>query len=222
MSASFGYDNLGRLNQVTADYKERPERTGMSVSSAYSYIANGSSWETMTQGSFTSVRVPEPARDVLWSITSSHVTKGTLARFGYGTDNAGRREWATQAGMAFQDFVDSANDATYYRFAYNAASELERATGYRGTSPSLETSPLPGRGFTFTYDQAGNRRTAGISGETVSYWDATNGSGSVGANALNQPQSRGTLRTRASGTTDKTAHVSVDNVPASREADPGR
>ena len=44
--------------------------------------------------------------------------------------------------MAFQDFVDTSSDATFYRYGYNGASELESAVGYRGTNPAATTRPL--------------------------------------------------------------------------------
>lgn len=224
LSTTYDYDNFGRINKVTAAYKTQGARPALSVPTSYSYRPNSSHWETLTQENFSSTRSFEPARDILTAVTSLHSGGGTLATFGYGTDNAGRREWATQSGMAFHDFVDSATDATYYIFRHNAAHELESARGYRGTNPSSEASPLPGRGFGFTYDTAGNRKTASVSGESVSYWDSTGGSGNNGANALNQPRSRGTLKSRVSGTSDKAAVVTLggSGLTATREASPGR
>ncbi|MBM3854084.1 MAG: hypothetical protein FJ399_13175 [Verrucomicrobia bacterium] len=61
-----------------------------------------------------------------------------------------------------------------------------------------------------------------MSGESVSYWDGAGGAGSLGGNNLNQTRSRGTLRTRVSGTSDKNATVTVGGGAATREATPGR
>jgi RHS repeat-associated protein len=57
-----------------------------------------------------------------------------------------------------------------------------------------------------------------VSGDAVSYWPtATAGSaGAEGANALNQPRSRGTLKTRVSGTSHKDAAVTVGGIAAVR------
>ena len=59
-----------------------------------------------------------------------------------------------------------------------------------------------------------------MSGDTGAYWPtATAGTaGGEGANALNQPRSRGTLKTRVSGTSDKAATVTVGGVTALRES----
>lgn len=220
MSLVYGYDDLGRTLSVTADYKAQGSRAALNVPTTYGYKLNSSLWETLTQGSFGATRAFENNRDVLQSITAIHSAAGTVATFGYGTDNAGRREWATQSGTAFGDFVDTAVDATYYRYGYSAAHELQSAIGYRGTNPATTTSPLPGRGFGYTYDTAGNRKTATVSGDSVSYLDSPGGS--EGGNELNQTRSRGTLKTRVSGTSIKTASVTVGAVTASREVNPGR
>jgi RHS repeat-associated protein len=224
MSVAYGYDDFGRVNGVTADYKAIPgTRSALNVPASYTYETKSSMWKGLSQGNFSETRVFEINRDVLTSISANHTTAGPVATFGYGTDDSGRREWMTQSGMAFGDFVDTSADATYYQFKYEGtANELTSAIGYRGITPSQTTSPLPGRGFTYTYDDAGNRMTGGVAGNVASYRQGEAVTDAPGANALNQTRSRDSLKVRVSGTSDKTVSVTVAGNTTTRETSAGR
>lgn len=230
MATTFGYDNLGRIDTVTATYKTQGSRSALTVPARYTYKPGSSLWSTLTQEAFSVRREFEANRDVLLSIDSSHAVAGPVAAFGYGTNDAGRREWMRQVGVAFDDFVDTATDTTYYRYHYDSRGQLAddpssgtiAAQGYRGANPLSTASPLPGRGFSYTYDEAGNRTSAGVSGDSGVYRGGPSAGDSAGANALNQTRSRQTLRTRVSGTSNKDATVTVAGAVATREASPGR
>jgi len=224
MAVAYGFDAFGRVNAVNTAYKAQGSRPALSVPANYRYKDASSMWDKLTQGNYTEERAFETNRDVLLSITADHTATDPIATFGYGTDDVGRRQWATQFGTAFGDFGAAAADATYYRYTYDGRDQLTGAQGYRGNDTNLTTNPLPGRSFGYGYDEAGNRKTAGVSGDTASYWPTTTAgsAGGEGANALNQPRSRGTLKTRVSGTSDKAATVTVGGVTATREGTPAR
>jgi RHS repeat-associated protein len=73
---------------------------------------------------------------------------------------------------------------------------------------------MSGRGLHFTYDTAGNRKTAAVDTEQVSY---TDGQGNPGGNNLNQVKARGILKTRVSGTADPGAGISIDGEAITRD-----
>ncbi len=105
-------------------------------------------------------------------------------------------------------------DAVHWKYSYNSRGEVQTAASYLGADPQSETQPLAGRALGFAYDTAGNRTSAAVDTETVTY---TDGSGKLDGNALNQIKSRGTLRTRVSGTTNANAPVTVGSTAASRQ-----
>lgn len=240
MSVTYGYDTLGRVNAVNTAYIQAGSRPPLSVPSTYRYKVGSTMWDLLTQsdslqsGTYTLERGFEDNRDVLTSITAAHSNIGPaatapVARYGYDTDDVGRRKWATQTGIAFGDQLAS-GDATYYRYNYDARGQLAdsddgtipAAQGYRGTLPTATTTTIPGRGFGYTYDSAGNRKGASVSGTGVSYRSGPGTGDTAGANALNQTQSRGTLKTHVSGSSNPGATVIVGGVTASRTNPAGR
>jgi RHS repeat-associated protein len=231
MSVNYGYDALGRINAVTTDYLASGSRSALSVPSSYRYKGGSTMWDLLTQGSYTLERGFENNRDVLNSITSAHTAVGPaitapVTRNGYETDDVGRRTWGTQTGMAFADMIDA--DATFYRYNYDARGQLAdngttpAAQGYRGTLPTNTTTPMPGRGFGYTYDTAGNRLGASVGSDGVSYRSGPDTTDTAGGNTLNQTRSRGTLKTHVSGTSNPGATVTVGGVTASRTTPAGR
>jgi RHS repeat-associated protein len=76
-----------------------------------------------------------------------------------------------------------------------------------GDDPKKTTAPMPGRGFSYRYDTAGNRTSVSVDSESASYTP----------NSLNQITSRDTLKTRVSGTASADAVVTVGGAAASRQ-----
>ncbi|MBI5692759.1 MAG: RHS repeat-associated core domain-containing protein [Verrucomicrobia bacterium] len=235
MAVTYGYDALGRIETVTTAYAAQGSRPALNVPATYRYRGGSAMWDLLTQGGYTLERDFENQRDLLLSITAAHAAVGPAAqapvtRYGYGTDDAGRRTWATQTGLAFADLIGSASDATYYRYHYDSLGQLANdeingrlaAQAYRGTNPEQTSVPIPGRGFGYTYDTAGNRSGASLSGTAAAYRGGPAASDSAGGNSLNQVRSRDTLKTRVSGTSAPGATVTVGGVTATRTSPAGR
>lgn len=216
-STTYGFDNLGRINGVTAAYPARGVRSPLSVAASYSYKPNSSIWNQLTQGNYEFKRTFEDNRDILTKAEAKLTLSGSptvIASYGYQSDNVGRLEWAKQEGAAFNDGAPT----TYTRFGYNPQRpfELTGAKGYRGIDPASTSDPLPGRSFSYGHDDAGNRTGVAVDTDSVIYRNDVNGQGSPGANALNQTLSRGTLKTRVSGTAHPSTTVSVGGISTNR------
>jgi RHS repeat-associated protein len=181
----------------------------LSASFGYDYTPNSSFWQKLTRGSYSLERTPEAARDAIKTVTAKWGTTTTLTEHTYTTNDAGERASVVQRGTVFGDY-GADNGATSVVYGYNGAGELTAATGYLGTGAS---QALPGRGFAFTYDTAGNRKTAAIGAEQVGY---TDGAGTAGGNNLNQVKQRGTLKTHVSGTASPLATLNVSGATLSR------
>lgn len=194
MGVQYGYDNAGRVGTVDTTYP------GLSRHHDYRYLANSNLWDKVsTTDGYSLERSFELKRNVVsWIVSAYGAT--TKTRFDYGVNTAGQRTWAKLSGTAFEDY----GDATHWKYTYNSRGELETAKSFLGSDPQAETQPLPGRGLGFVYDTAGNRKSASVDTESVTYTDET---GNLGGNALNQIKNRGTLRTRVSGTSNATVTV---------------
>lgn len=219
MKVTLAYDAFGRVKKVTANHLDQTingvNRPGATNAYNYQYTANTDFWESVNNGAFTQERRLETARDILkratgkWSAT-------TVNEHIYTSTNAGDRETVVQSGTAFSgSALDGYGEATWVKYGYNSRGELETAAGYLGGAITDLSRPLPGRGYGFTYDTAGNRVTASVDGDPVSY---TDGAGNVGANLLNQAKQRGTLKTHVSGVASATATVTVDGTSPQRGA----
>jgi RHS repeat-associated protein len=196
-SVAYGYDNLGRLGGVTANYRAQgTARAALSVPFTYQYANQSGLWNQLTQGSFNVGRTFETNRDVLTHI-STNWNNTVLAHYAYSTNTAGQRMSSSQDGTAFADY----GGTTGYTYQYDAVGELTNAV------KSLGGNALPGAHFGYAYDAAGNRTTVSVDSESASY----------AANDLNQVTSRGTLKTRFSGTADPSASISAAGVAVARQ-----
>lgn len=214
LRVDYAYDLFGRVSLVGANYKSQGSRPSLLVNGSYGYGSNPSAWEQLTQGSFVFKRQLASQRDVLDSVESKWGAT-SLTKHTYRFDNAGRTQWRKQEGELFSGSLYAGyGDSTYSRYTYNSRGELTAATDYLGSDPTQTTHPLPGRGLAFQYDTAGNRTAAQVDSEQVSYSD---GAGNPGANALNQVKSRGTLKTRVSGTVNENATVTISGTTVSRK-----
>ncbi len=213
LKTDYAYDLFGRLSAVNANYKAQGGRPALAVNGSYGYGTNPSTWEQLTQGSFMFKRQLASQRNMLDSVESQWGAT-SLTKHAYRFDNAGRTEWMKQEGELFSgSLYPGYGNSTYSRYTYNGRGELTASADYLGSDPAQTTSPLPGRSLAFQYDTAGNRTTASVDSEQVSY---TNGAGSPGANELNQVKTRGTLKTRISGTVNESATVTISGATVSR------
>ena len=90
LSVAYGYDNLGRLGGVTANYKAQGTRPALSVPFTYQYASQSGLWNQLTQGSFNVGRTFEANRDVLTHISTNWNTT-PIAHYAYSTNTAGQR-----------------------------------------------------------------------------------------------------------------------------------
>jgi RHS repeat-associated protein len=195
-SVAYGYDNLGRLGGVTANYKARGGRPALSVPFTYQYASQSGLWNQLTAGNFNVGRTFETNRNVLTHI-STNWNNIALAHYAYATNTAGQRTSSSQDGTAFADY----GGTTGYTYQYDAVGQLTNAV------KSLGGNALPGAHFGYAYDAAGNRTAVSVDSENANY----------AANALNQVTSRDTLKTRFSGTADPGASISVGSASVARQ-----
>ncbi|PTY02775.1 hypothetical protein DB347_22775 [Opitutaceae bacterium EW11] len=209
MAVDIGYDAFGRVDSVAATYPAQGARGGSSAAFSYSYTPGSSFWDRMSSGGHTVQRRLEPRRDALQSC-ATYAGSTVVAAYAYTTNTSGERESVLQSGSAFADY----GSPTFFKYAYAHTGELTNAQGYAGAAVGDTARPLPGRGYSFSYDTAGNRKSVGVDAESVSY---TDGQGNTGGNALNQVKQRGTLRGRSSGTASAEATVTVDGAAVARQ-----
>lgn len=132
----------------------------------------------------------------------------SVARFDLAYDNRGLLKTAAQSGSAFSDYYSGLSYSSVFNaHAHNARGELTTSAMYRG-APSETDAPsaadeLPGRRFEYRYDGAGNRASAGFSG------DAATGDDSYVANDLNQYDSRTNKFVRVLGSAAKSANIAT-------------
>jgi RHS repeat-associated protein len=135
-----------------------------------------------------------------------------LARYDYTYDVMDRRRTEKQSGTAYADYTAGQPYGGLFQvFAYNPRSELETAAHYRGDFPTTAPAAgdeLPGRRFEYRYDQIGNRRTAGPTGNAASVDEEYT------ANALNQYTAKENNTVRILGTASTQANLAVAGVAA--------
>ena len=205
MSVAYGYDALGRLGGVTANYKAQGSRAALNVPFIYDYLSQSDLWNSLAQtgGSFNASRSFEPNRDVLTDIYSKW-NNAAVTHYNYTTNTAGQRKSSTQDGAAFATYGSTIG----YSYQYDTVGQLKNA------AKTLGGAALPGGNFSYNYDWAGNRTTIGVDSETANY---TDGAGHLGGNNLNQAITRGTLPTRFSGTADPSAAITVGSATVTRQ-----
>lgn len=207
MKAAYSYDSDGRIGGVTATWPNSVSRQ-----LTYRYLSSSTPWDKVYDDSFSLERDFEPNRTVINAVIADFGSS-TVTDFDYLVNVAGQRQSIRQSGSAYADY----GDAIHWKYGYDSRGEIQSAQAYFGTDTTSTAQPLPGLGLGFTYDTAGNRKTAAVDTETVNY---TDGSGNPGGNALNQIKTRGTLHAHVSGTANASATVTVSGngtVSASRQ-----
>ncbi|MDX2186226.1 MAG: RHS repeat-associated core domain-containing protein [Opitutaceae bacterium] len=209
--------------QYTSNDKGR--LVGASVGSVgdfiYRYETNGL-FSKVENGSYKLERTYDSKRALLTSVKSSWSTS-IVTQFDYLYNTVGQRRYMAVSGTAFADY----GGTTHRAYRYNDRGELVRTAAYNGAlpAPSNMTSSdadtgwtlsteLPGRRYEYTYDEIGNRVTAGTSnqvgrGEFDSYE----------SNNLNQYTQRENRFVRVTGTVAAGGKAAVKSAGTTNATD---
>ncbi len=155
---TYGYDTYGRLNGVAL--------TG-GPSFVYGFVANSNliSGVSDSGSGWTQTRTWLSNRDLLGSIETKFSTT-SIGKFQYVSDALGRRTSKVSTGALYARYSAGGLAEDY---TYNARSELTGAETYESTDPSVTTTPMLGRNFTYAYDQIGSRTSSSVDGTSTTY-----------------------------------------------------
>ena len=165
----------------------------------YGYKPNSNLASTVSSGSFSSQKNWATDRNVLDSVDTSWSGSEKVGH-AYQHDWLNRRTSVTRSGELFNRY--GANLVTTY--GYSSRSELTSAD-----TVTVTGNPIPGRSFSYNFDNAGNRNETAPGGESVAY--------TPDANGLNQYAGRDVPRNFAvSGFAGSNATVVANNQVAQR------
>ncbi|AHF90391.1 type IV secretion protein Rhs [Opitutaceae bacterium TAV5] len=198
LAQSVKSDSVGRVTSI--EHTIRAARQTF----AYTYLANSTLVQNIaaTGTGFARTHTWDAKRNLLTGVTGKWSAANRSA-FAYEHDALGRRTAVVQSGDAFAAYGNSVRQ----QFEYSDRGELTAAHGYLGAT-ATQAAALPGRGFRYSYDAAGNRRAAGRNGSAGLMENFT-------VNALNQITARENHTVSVSGTADADA-VAVDGETADR------
>lgn len=190
----FGFSATGRFASISTN---RQGNTAPQHTFRYGYLANSAMLQSVAleNSPFTITRGYEAQRDVITSINSQWGAT-SRTRYDYAYDERGMRKSSVQSGDAFADYGDS----TYHLFTYNGRGEVTGDIGYLGGNVSDQSKPLPGRRYTFAYDNAGNRRWSDRTGVDANNDGLPDLRDNYVTNSLNQYVSRENNTIPVSGT----------------------
>jgi RHS repeat-associated protein len=202
---SYGYDAYGRFNGI-ATPSSGPAFT-------YTFTANSNLIASIAETSgWTETNTYEAHRNLLTQIKGQFGTP-VKAQFDFTHDALGRRLTAVDSGEIFARYNSSAL-ATHY--GYNDRSEVTSAQSYYGTSTTDTSSPVIDRGFTYAFDNIGNRTSSAVIG---------NGGGDTHTttytnNTLNQVTARaGPGSVDVTGLGPSAATITVNSASTTRQGD---
>jgi len=174
----------------------------------YGYLSNApfvSSLSITGGNAFSVAYAYDAQRNLLTSVDSKWSTT-SRTKFDYTYDELSLRRSERISGTAFGDYVSGQSYSAVTRYYdYNARGELQTASLYRGeptTTPSAGDE-LPGRRFEYRYDNAGNRKNSGPTGNPAS------GDDEYTTNALNQYTAKENNTVRVTGTAASASSVAV-------------
>jgi RHS repeat-associated protein len=198
LAQSVKSDSVGHVTSI--EHTARSARQTF----AYTYLANSTLVQDIaaTGTAFARTHTWDAKRNLLTGVTGKWGAANRSA-FAYEHDALGRRTAVVQSGDAFAAYGNSVRQ----QFEYSDRSELTAAHGYLGAT-ATPAAALPGRGFRYSYDVAGNRRAAGRNGSAGLMENFS-------VNALNQITTRENHTVSVSGTADADA-VAVDGETAGR------
>ena len=181
LEQTYGYSaTTGRFDSLTSS------RSSNATSRVFHYGYETDSPLVKTlwtdDNSFFVTRSFEANRDVLTSIdTKWGQSAGTsISQYAYVTNNLGQRQSVEQSGDAFTSYYSSAT--IHQTFSYNDRSEVQTAPTKLGTVASPGSS-ITNRQHEFDYDAIGNRKYAGVTGNSGDRKNYT-------SNAVNQYSAR--------------------------------
>lgn len=174
----------GRFNALTT--VSTPLTTGASRTFHYGYETNSVLLKTLwtDDNAFFVTRSFEANRDVLTSVDTKwgQTASTSLTKYAYHSNTLAQRDSLVQTGDAFTAYSGS-DHAIHETFAYNDRGELKQAPTFNGNNAADTSSPIANRQHEFDYDLIGNRKWAGVTGNSADRKNYT-------ANALNQLTSR--------------------------------
>ena len=202
---SYTYDTYGRFNGITTP------SSGPAFSYSFTSGSNLVAAISETSG-WTETNTYETHRNLLSQIKGQYGSP-VKAQFDYTHDDLGRRLTATDSGEIFARY-NSAAITTHY--GYNDRSEVTSAQSYYGTSTTDTSSPVIDRGFTYAFDNIGNRTSSSVIGNGGGDTHTT----SYTVNALNQVTARaGPASLDVTGFAPTAATVTVNSSTATRQGE---
>ncbi|MDR1284423.1 MAG: type IV secretion protein Rhs [Opitutaceae bacterium] len=208
LSQNYTFNTAGRATGLSSARGANAPGGAATQAFTYAWLANSSLIQTIaaTGTSFTQTHTYEAKRNLLTGIIGKWST-ATRSAFTYTYDTRGLRASVVQNGDAF-DLASAYGNSVRQNFGYNSFREVTSATSYLGTTAST-TAQLPGRDFRYTYDPAGNRRTANRHGTDSAQQE------DFSVNALNQTTTRENLTAPLDGFSTA-ATVTVDGGTADK------
>ena len=191
-SVSYGYDQKGRMNQVSWNVGGSGGIGGVPHRTDYTYLANSDLLAEMstvrTDGqNYTPVSADyayEPHRDVK-TIVHNHVGARTISQYDYRYNAIGNRTSVVNTGEAFgSQYVATSpeNREGFNLYSYNSRSEVTESKRYSGTDVDNPVDVVKPEYRAYNYDPIGNRTSAVEGNETQQDGKAT----SYDSNGLNQ------------------------------------
>ena len=164
---AYDYDGFGRLDAITGSINGSGNRAF-----DYGYLANSNLIDRVDQLSsgFARLHSYEPNRDLVASVDNM-ISSTTVAGFDYRYDSLGRRTDVVKTGTLYDIYGGS---GLVDKYAYSAKNELLSANSYVGSDPDATLPALPGRSFSFAYDDDDNLETKTANG-LITFYNHTSG-----------------------------------------------
>lgn len=195
LQQTFGFTTTGRFSTIASSLS--PSLSAPTHTFRYGYLANSGLLQSvgLDNSAFTITRSYEAHRDIITSINAQWST-ASRTKFDYTYDERGMRASAMQSGDAFADYGDS----TFHLYTYDGRGEVTADYGYLGSSVTDQSKPLPGRHYSYAYDNAGNRKWSDRTGVDLNNDGLPDLRDNYTTNALNQYVSRDNTTVPISGT----------------------
>ena len=183
-AATYGYDNAGRLNSVSATNPT----AGVPAEPDYSYHYRNDSnlIDYIKSPAHTTLYAYQPRGNQVRSVinhtrdranadaflpdTFTPTHSELVSRFDYRYNKLGQREDVAQSGAAFAlDAASPAAGGSVFDYTYNAKGEVTGADRYEGANPDNLLTPILPETFSYTFDDIGNREDSTRGTDTTTY-----------------------------------------------------
>ncbi len=160
----YDFDAYGRLDQVTGSINGSGNRAF-----DYGYLANSNLVDRIDQLSsgFARLHSYEPNRDLVASVDNM-ISSTTVAGFDYRYDSLGRRTDVVKTGTLYDIYGGS---GLVEKYTYSSKNELLSANSYVGSDPDATLPALPGRAFSFNYNNRDYLSSKTSNGVTTTFGD---------------------------------------------------